>query len=298
MRIFVTGATGFVGTAVVQELLAAGYQVLGLARSSSAAGALRAAGAEVQRGDLEDEASLHAGAAACDGIIHTGFVHDFSRYKEACELDRRVIAALGSSLRGTDKPLIVTSGTLALAADGHLTEAHRFGPEGSRVHARAASEEAADALVEQGVRAGVVRLPPTTHGAGDHGFVPMLLSIAKEKQAAAYIGEGDNRWPAVHRLDAARAFVKAMERTTPGERFHAVGESAIPYRDIATAIGRLQAVPVVSVSAEQAAAHFGWLCWAVASDGAAASALTREKLDWTPTQPTLLDDLANGVYAS
>jgi nucleoside-diphosphate-sugar epimerase len=295
MKVFVTGATGFIGTVVVRELLGAGHRVLGLARSRPAAEALRAAGAEVQHGDLEDAASLQRGASACEGVIHTGFVHDFSRYKEACELDRRVIDTLGSALRGTDRPLIVTSGTIA--APGRLaTEDDRFGPGASQTLPRAATEEAADALVEQGVRVGIVRCSPTVHGRGDHGFVPMLIRTARDKGASAYITDGSNRWNAVHRLDAARVFVRALERTTAGARFHAVAEPEIPFRDIATALGQMLGLPIQSVSAEEAPAHFGWLSWAVARDCAASSTVTREQLDWSPSHPTLADDLASGAY--
>ena len=295
MRIFVTGGTGFIGSAVVRELLGAGHEVLGLARSEASADALRAAGAQVQRGDLEDGASLEAGARAGDGVIHTGFVHDFSRYKEMCELDRRVVETLGSALRGTDKPLIVTSGTLT-APGRRATEKERHEANASRETPRAATEEAADAMVQQGVRVGVVRPSPSVHGEGDHGFVPMLIQIAKEKGASAYIGEGTNRWNAVHRLDAARVFVRALERTTPGARFHAVSESEIPFRTIATAIGEMLHLPVKSVAPDDAQSHFGWLAWAIALDCPTSSAITREALDWTPSHPTLLDDLASGVY--
>lgn len=295
MNVFVTGATGFIGTAVVRELLGSGHRVLGLARSRASEEALRALGADVHQGDLEDGASLVSGASGCDGVIHTAFVHDFSRYKQACELDRRVIETLGSALRGTGKPLIVTAGTLG-APGRRATEEDRFGPNASETTPRAASEEAADALARQGVRVGVVRASPSVHGEGDHGFVPMLIQIAKDKGASAYIGEGNNRWNAVHRSDAARVFVRALERTSAGARFHAVSEPEIPFRDVAGAIGRLLGLPVTSVPADEAPAHFGWLAWAVARDCPSSSARTRELLDWTPSHPSLLDDLASGIY--
>ncbi|MCA9654204.1 MAG: SDR family oxidoreductase [Myxococcales bacterium] len=295
MKVFVTGATGFIGSAVVRELLGAGHEVLGLARSEASAAALQAAGAEVQRGALEDPASLEAGARACEGIVHTGFVHDFSRYVEACELDRRVIATLGSALRDPHAPLVVTSGTLAVPGR-RATEDDRHEADASRRAPRAASEEAADALVQQGRRVGVVRPSPSVHGEGDHGLVPMLIQIAKERGASAYIGDGTNRWNAVHRLDAARVFVRALERATPGARFHAVAEPEIPFRDIAAAIGELLHLPVIGLRPDDAEAHFGWLAWMVARDGPASSALTQAALDWTPSHPTLLDDLASGAY--
>ncbi len=295
MKVFITGGTGFIGTAVVQELLNAGHEVLGLARSESSADALRAAGVSVHRGSLEDRASLEAGASACDGVVHTGFVHDFSRYKEMCELDRGVIETLGSALGGSDKPLIVTSG--ALTTPGRrATEKDHHEANASQTMPRAASEEAADALVKRGVRVGVVRPSPSVHGQGDHGLIPMLIQTAKKNGASAYIGDGTNRWSAVHRLDAARVFARALERTSPGARFHAVGEPEISFRSIAAAIGELLRLPVISVAPEDAESHFGWLAWVVALDCPTCSAITRERLDWEPSHPTLLDDLASGAY--
>ncbi|MCB9751058.1 MAG: SDR family oxidoreductase [Myxococcales bacterium] len=295
MRVFVTGGTGFIGAAVVEELLRAGHEVLGLARSRSSADALRAAGASAHHGALEDLERLRAGARACDGVVHLGFVHDFSRYKEACELDRRVIAALGDALRGSSRPLIVTSGTLA--TPGREASEHDRHAEGaSRLTPRAASEEAADALAARGVRVGVVRASPSVHGPGDHGLVPMLIETARRQRASAYVDDGANRWNAVHRRDAAAVFARALERTGPGDRFHAVAESAIPFRSIAAVIGERMGLPVIRVSSEDAPAHFGWLSWIAALDCPTSSALTRAALDWTPSHPGLLDDLASERY--
>lgn len=297
MKVFVTGATGFIGSAVVQELLRSGHQVLGLARSATAAQTLHATGAMVQQGDLEDEASLKRGVAACDGVIHTGFIHDFSRYKAACEIDRRVIATLRAALLGTDKPMLVTSGSFSAPGGRHSTEDDRHGPNASATIPRAASEEAADELVNQGARVGIVRPSPSVHGKGDHGFVPMLLQIAKHKGTSAYIADGTNRWNAIHRMDAARVYVRGLERLKPGTRFHAIAEPDIPFIHIATAIAQQLNIPLQSVSLEAAQEHFGWLAWAVARDCPSSSALTQATLEWTPSEPTLLDDLASGAYA-
>lgn len=292
MRIFVSGSTGFIGTAIVQELIRAGHQVLGLARSDAAAKSLVAAGAQVHRGDLEDLGSLRSGAALSDGVIHTGFIHDFSRFKAVCEIDRQVIEALGSTLAGSDRPLIVTSGT-ALVAPGRLaTEEHMPVSTLPRI----ASEEATLSLTARGVRVAVVRLSPSVHGDGDHGFIPMLINIAREKGVSAYVGDGLNRWSAVHRLDAARLFRLALEKATPGARFHGVAEEEIAFHDIAEVIGRQLNIPVVAKSPEEAAHHFGWLAGFVAIDCPASSKLTQEYLGWRPVQPSLLADLEQGSY--
>jgi nucleoside-diphosphate-sugar epimerase len=294
MRIFVTGATGFIGSAVVQDLLHAGYQVGGLARSDSAARALAMAGASVHRGSLEDIDSLRAGAAESDGIIHTGFIHDFSRFKENCEIDRRAIEALGSALVGSDRPLIVTSG-VGLLPPGHLATEDSVP---ARQNPRVVSEDAARAVAERGIRVSVVRLAPSVHGDGDHGFVPVLINFARDAGVSAYVDDGGNRWPAVHRLDAARLFRLAIERAAAGAYYHGVAEEGIAFRQIAETIGRHVSVPVVSRTIEQAAAHFGWFAHFAALDVPASSARTRELLGWSPTQAGLLEDLDRANYFS
>lgn len=295
MRIFVTGATGFIGSAIVQELINAGHKVVGLARSDSAAKLLEAAGAEVHRGDLEDLESLQIGAAAADGVIHAGFIHEFSRFNEVCEIDGRAIEALGAALAGSNKPLIVTSGT-ALASPGQLATEDTLPYAHSSSHPRVASERAADAVALKGVRVSVLRLSPSVHGDGDYGFIPMLINIAREKGVSAYVGEGLNRWTAVHRLDAAQLYRLALENASPGTRFHGVAEEEILFKDIAEAIGKQLNIPLVSKSPEEAAEHFGWLSSFARLDCPASSKLTQVQLDWHPVQPTLLDDLAQGNY--
>lgn len=294
MRVFVTGATGFVGTAVVQQLLQAGHQVLGLARSEASAKKLTDAGAEVHRGDLEDLDSLRRGATQADGVIHAGFIHDFTRFKEVCEVDKVAIETLGQVLKGSDRPLIVTSGT-ALVSPGQVATEDiipPFNPAWPR-----ASEQAGDALAAVGVHAATVRLAPSVHGEGDlHGFVPTLVNIAREKGFSAYVGEGQNRWNAVHRLDAATLFRLALEQATPGARYHAAAEEAITVKAIAEAIGNAISLPVQSVTLQAAAEHFGWFAHMAMLDGPASSLLTQQRVSWKPTHATLLTDIENGVY--
>jgi len=294
MKVFVTGATGFIGTAIVQELIGAGHQVLGLARSDASAGKLTAAGAEVHRGDLEDLDSLRSGAAVSDGVIHAGFIHDFTRFAEVCAVDKRAIETIGEVLAGSDRPFIVTSGT-ALVSPGKLATEDiipPFNPAWPR-----ASEQAADAVAALGVRAAAIRLSPSVHGDEDkHGFIPILVNIAREKGVSAYIGEGQNRWNAVHRLDAAHLFRLALENATPGARFHGSAEEAIAVKTIAEAIARQLNIPVVSIAPEAAAEHFGWFSHMAAVDCPASSKLTQELLNWHPTHSTLLADIEHGVY--
>ncbi len=294
MRIFVTGATGFVGSAVVDELIRSGHQVLGLARSDARAKSLVAAGAEVHRGSLEDLDSLRSGAAAADSVIHTAFIHDFNNYAAAAETDKHAIETLGSALVGSNRPLIVTSGTLLLQRQGPFaTEEDAPNPGFPRK-----SEEATAALALRGVHVAVLRLPPSVHGAGDHGFVPFLIGIARKKGVSAYIGDGMNRWPTVHRLDAAHLYKLALEKGSAGAKYHGVADKGIPTRDIAHVIGRSLNVPVVSKSPEEAAGHFGWIAHFFGIDGPASSAQTQQQLGWRPSQPGLIADLEEHYFQS
>lgn len=292
MRVFVTGAAGFVGLAVTSELIDAGHRVLGLSRSDSGAAALAALGAEVHRGDVTDLDDLKAAAAGCDGVIHLAFNHDFSRYLENCEDDRRVIAGLAEVLVG--KPLLVTSGAAMGAARPGKPSSEEDPPVSSKIVPRAASEEAAEAAAAQGVRAGVVRLPQV-HDIHRQGFVTYLIQLAQAKGVCAYVGEGTNRWTAAHVSDVARLYRLALERGQAGARWNAVAEGGLPMKAIAEAIGARLGLPVRSIPAEAAGDHFGWMAAFAAGDSPASSALTQDRLGWTPTGPSLLEDLANLV---
>jgi nucleoside-diphosphate-sugar epimerase len=286
VRIFVTGATGFIGSAVVTELLQAGHEVIGLARSNEAIAALEAAGATSHRGDLEDLGSLRAGADAADGVIHTAFVHDFSRLADSGRIDLRAVETLADSGR----PLVITSGTALVTPGRTATENDISEPEGAGSH-RAPSEHAA--LARGGV---VVRFPPTVHGEGDHGFVPVLIGVARERGVSAYVGDGANRWAAVHRRDAAHHFRLAIESAPAGTVLHGVGEEGIPTREIAEVIGRHLDVPTTSISADEALEHFGWIGRFFGIDVPASSAITQQRLNWTSTHPGLIEDLEAGHY--
>ena len=292
MRIFVTGATGFIGTALVRELIGAGHQVLGLARSDAGAKALTATGAQVHRGDLEDLESLRSGAAQSDGVIHTGFVHDFSRFKEVCEIDRRAIDALGSVLAGSDRSLVVTSGTAVSHTAGRpSTEEDAPNSPVPRV----ASEEAAAAVAARGVRVSVMRLPQV-HDPLKQGLITYLIALAREKGVSAYLGDGLNRWPAVHLLDAAHLYRLALEKGTAGAVYNAVAEEGVPLRAIAESIGRGLKMPVVAKSPEEAGEYFGWLAMFAGHDIPASSTLTQKRLGWHPTGPGLIADLDQAKF--
>ena len=295
MRVFLTGATGFIGSAIVPELIGAGHQVLGLARSDAGAKSLSAAGAEVHRGEIENLESLRRGANQCDGVIHTAFNHDFSKFAANCENDKRAIETLGSALAGSKRPLIITSGTgMGSAAPGQLAIEQVFNPD--HPNPRKASELAGVAALETGVNVSVVRLPQV-HDTVKQGLITYLVALAREKGASPYVGDGLNRWPAVHVLDAARLYRLAIEKGEAGARYHAVAEEGVPCRDIAAIIGRGLKVPVVSVSPEEAAAHFGWLAMFVGLDMPASSAETRKVLGWRPTGPGLITDLEQMDYS-
>lgn len=297
MKVFVTGATGFVGTAVVQELLKAGHDVLGLARSEESAKKLINAGAEPHVGDLMDFESLKSGAKLSDAVIHLGFVHDFSRFPEMCILDSKVIEAIGDALVGTDKPFLITSGTALFSKDGITTENDRAV---NHPHPRIATENAADDQVAKGVNVSVIRLSPSVHGEGDEiGFVPLFIKIAKEKGVSAIIREGKNHWPAVHRLDAAKLYRLALEKPfEKGTRYHAVAEEGIQLKTIAAEIAERLNIPLISLNAEEAEQHFSWFTHFAKLDDQSSSTLTREMLDWTPVHPTLLEDLKGSYYFS
>jgi nucleoside-diphosphate-sugar epimerase len=297
MRVFVTGASGFIGSAVVPDLVSAGHQVVGLARSDASAKTIAAAGGKVLRGDLDDTASLRAGAAESDGVIHLGFNHDFIRgvgsFEASAQTDLQAIRTLGEALAGSGRSLVLASGTIGIAPGRVASEEIPCQPG---PNPRVANAVAALALKDRGVRVSLVRLAPTVHGEGDHGFVKRLVDIARAKGVSGYVGEGANRWNAVHRLDAAPLFRLALEKAAPGEILHAVAEEGVLTRQIAATIGRKLGLAVSSIAPEAAGAHFGWIGQLFAIDQPASSAITRQRMGWKPTHAGLLDDLERGLY--
>jgi nucleoside-diphosphate-sugar epimerase len=305
MRVFVTGASGWIGSAVVPELIGAGHQVLGLARSDASAAALTAAGAEAHRGTLDDLDGLSSAAAASDGVIHLAFKHDLAfsgDFDGAADADRRAVQTLGEALAGSDRPLVIASGTLGVAPGRMATERDGHGSDpavaawGSGPQTRWGTAELVLSLASRGVRSSVMRLPPTNHGDGDNGFMATLVAIARDTGVSGYLGDGTNRWPAVHRLDSARLFRLAVEHAPAGSTLHAVADEGVPIRGIAEVIGRHLDLPVVAIAPEQAGEHFTWLAGFLGADSPASSALTRELLGWEPTQPGLIEDLEQGHY--
>jgi nucleoside-diphosphate-sugar epimerase len=317
MRVFVTGATGFIGSAVVQELIAAGHSVTGLARNDAAAKALAGAGAQAHRGSLDDLDSLRTGAAASDGVIHLAFMHGLGKLSVGGRLrillggppggivsrfmaitttaDARAIDALGAALENSGRPLVTTFGTMGLVPSGRMTEADAPDPR-SPGAARATTERTVQGWAERGVRASIIRLAPSVHGDGDSGLVPQLIDTARKKRVSAYVGDGQNRWCAVHRLDAARLFRLALEKGMAGARYHGVAEEGVPFRTIAEVIGRRLGVPAISRTSEEAVRQFGWLGPFVAADNPASSHQTRLDLGWQPEQPGLIADVDRPSY--
>ncbi len=304
MRIFVTGASGWIGSAIVPRLLQSGHQVVGLARSDAAAAAVTSAGAQVQRGTLDDLDVLRDAAATSDGVIHAAFKHDVAfsgDFQGAADADRRAVETFGAALKGSDRPLVIASGTLGLSPgqmaterDGHDLDAAGQHPAGPRT--RMATAEYVLGLASQGVRSSIVRLAPSVHGDGDHGFVATLVDIARAKGVSGYIGDGTNRWPAVHRFDAAELFCLAVTDAPAGSTLHGIADEGVPIRAVAEVIGRHLDLPVVSVSPDDAAEHFSWLASFLAMDSPASNTLTRQLLGWEPTHPGLIADLDEGHY--
>jgi nucleoside-diphosphate-sugar epimerase len=299
MRVFVTGATGFIGRAITKELLAAGHEVLGLARNDAGAGALARSGVKVHQGELSNPDSLAAGARACEGVIHTAYNHEFATTtrEAASETDRRAVEAMARALEGSGKPLVVTSGTFmaTMVAPGRTSTEVDVLPDDALIP-RAASEVAVRAAARSGVRASVVRLAPSVHGEGDHGFVPILIGIARRTGICAFVGDGANRWPAVHRLDAARLFRLALEKAPPGALLHGAAEEGVPMRAIAETIGKELRLPVRGLSKDEARKHFDWFAEFVAIDNPCSSAVTRRTLGWKPQGPDLLTDMRESGY--
>jgi len=295
MRIFVTGATGFIGSAIIEDLIEAGHQVLGLARNAEAAAVLERRGIAAHLGDVSAPDSLAAAARLCDGVIHTAFIHNFADIATSGKIDKAAVQAMGEALAGSGKPLVITSGTAVLPAGVEGREDDTPDPESAGKH-RIPSERTALAMAARGVRASVLRLPPSVHGDGDHGFVPALIAAARATGVSAYIGDGEIRWPAVHRLDAARLFRLVLENGAAGACYHAAAEDGVPTREIAEVIGRRLNLPVVAKSPAEAATHFGWLAHFFGRDCPASSAQTRQELDWRPSHPGLIADLDRPAY--
>ncbi len=305
MRVFVTGASGWIGSAVVPELIGADHQVVGLARSDDSAAALIAAGAEVHRGGLNDLDRLSQAAKASDAVIHLAFKHDIAfsgDFQGAADADRRAVEIFGDALAGSDRPLLIASGTLGLAPGRVATERDGHGSDpataalSSGPSTRWATSELVLSFASRNIRSSIVRLPPTNHGEGDNGFIASLVGIAREKGVSGYIGDGANRWPAVHRLDSAHLFALGLEKAPPGSTLHAVAEEGVQIREIAEVIGRHLRLPVVSIAPEDAGEHFTWMSHFLAFDSPASSVATRELLDWKPTKPGLIEDLDEGHY--